>query len=604
LLENPEPAPIPRPETPREREKTHKWAEAALSDELRTLAGAAQGTRNDQLNRSAFSLGQIVGGGYLSQHEVETALYNACITNGLVSDDGEKGVLATINSGLKAGLQSPRHPQKRDAVNVATIAPQRGETRGGAVLSRSISLSTVQRTLNLGETGDGELLATIYKDQLVYDHAEKNWYLWNGHTWEKDTTAKAPDLVAYQVAAQYLQAAADLQAAGEEQLATAMTKRASSLRQRSRINNVLERAKSQPSLALTGEEWDRDAWVLGVKNGVIDLRTGDLEPGNPQNFIRKTSPTEYYGLDAPAPLWERFLQEVLAGDDALISFVQRLLGYGLTGLAVEHVLPVLWGTGRNGKGTMLETIGAVLGAELAAPTDANTLMAAGSSNGGLQPFVYDLRGTRLVWASESNEGRRLDAALVKKLTGGDTIKVRTMYSLPVTFQATYLILLLTNHKPHINADDQAIWDRIHLIPFTQRFVDAPQGGNEHLKDKALPKKLQSEAPGILAWLVRGCLDWQRLGGLRPPQSVRLATEKYRTEEDTLGLFIEERLIQKEGASVQARVLYDEYDNWCKDNNLQAMTGTAFGTKIKDKLSHRKSNGLIVYENMGLRFREG
>jgi putative DNA primase/helicase len=380
-----------------------------------------------------------------------------------------------------------------------------------------------------------------------------------------------------------------------------MTKRAGSLRQRNRINNTLNRAQAQPGVALTGDEWDSHPWRLGVANGVVDLRTGDFQPGKPSHYIRKASPTEWHGLNAMAPRWERFLLEIFDGDRDLIAFLQRLLGYGLTGLSVEHVLPVMWGDGRNGKGTLLETIGAVLGSKLASPTDASTLMAARSGGGGgPQPFLYALRGTRIVWASETNEGQVMNVGLVKRLTGGDTITCRTLHSKPVTFSPSYLILLLTNNKPHVAAEDPAIWDRLRLIPFTQRFVDDPRRENEHHKDKYLTDKLRKEAPGILAWLVQGCLEWRWRGGLYAPSSVTEATEDYRREEDILGRFLNECTICKRGAKARAKQLYRAYVQWCEENGITPRSNTTFGKKIKRfYLSRSRDEHGHYYEDIGL-----
>jgi len=469
-----------------------------------------------------------------------------------------------------------------------------------------LPLVQVKEALERGETGDGELLAALYQERLVYDHAEGRWYLWTGHRWELDRTDQVSNLVAYQVAAQYLYAAGELQRQGAAELAASMTKRSRKLRQRQRIKNALRRARAQPGLALTGKEWDADPWRLGVENGVVDLRTGSCERDEPSHYVRKTSPTKWEGLDAAAPRWERFLLEIFDGDRELIGFVQRLLGYGLTGLAVEHVLPVMWGAGRNGKGTLLETVGAVLGTDLASPTDASALMATRWGRaGGPQPFLYALRGTRIVWASEMNEGQVMNLGLVKRLTGGDTITCRTLHGKPVTFSPSYLIILLTNNKPHVAAEDPAIWDRIRLIEFTQRFVDDPRRENEHQKDKYLMETLKKEAPGILAWLVRGCLSWQRRGGLHPPAAVKHATQAYRREEDILGRFLEDCTVPKEEARTRARRLYRAYVAWCEENGITPRSNHTFGKKIRRfYLTRRRDKHGHYYEGIGLVGGEG
>lgn len=242
------------------------------------------------------------------------------------------------------------------------------------------------------------------------------------------------------------------------------------------------------------------------------------------------------------------------GDDELLRFVQRLLGCALAGLVHEHVLPIFWGSGRNGKGTLLEVVAGVLGPELAVPVPADALMEQRKGSDGPQPYLYALRGKRLAWASESNEGRRVDAALVKQLTGGDLLHVRTLHGKPVMFEPTHLLLLLTNHKPHLAADDPAVWERVLLVPFTERFVAEP-GAGEKQREAGLKEALLAEGAEILAWLVRGCMGWQMLGGLRPPAVVKAATAAYREEEDDLKPFLAERCVQRAECQIAAKLGY-------------------------------------------------
>jgi putative DNA primase/helicase len=220
--------------------------------------------------------------------------------------------------------------------------------------------------------GDASLLAKLYANRLAYDHAEKIWYLWNGYHWHTDTRKQVVNLVAGRVAAQYLRAAAEIQAeikmdddeakkAQKQQAVKELSKRAGALRFRSKIQNILVLAASQPTLALSGEEWEPNPMLLAVSNGIIDLTTGHFRTGRPADYIRTAVPTLWQGLNAPAPRWERFLEEIFPGDSELVNFMQRLLGYAITGNATEHILPIFWGNGRNGKDTFLETLRAVLG---------------------------------------------------------------------------------------------------------------------------------------------------------------------------------------------------------------------------------------------------
>jgi putative DNA primase/helicase len=451
------------------------------------------------------------------------------------------------------------------------------------------------------EDGDAGVLAKLYQHQIAYDHSQpqNGWHLWNGQYWEQDTTNQVINILRSQVAAQYVYTAADLTKAGKDDLAKPYLKRAERLHTRRRKEHVLWAAASLPGIALSGDEWDSNPWLLGVANGVLDLQTGTFRPGKPTDWIKTIAPTEWQGLETPAPRWEQFIREIFDNDVPTMAFVQRLLGYGITGLHDEHTFPVLWGTGRNGKSTLLETIKEVLGSEIAFSIPAPELMQKTDRANVARPFIAQLRGKRIVWAAETTQDRRLDAETVKHLTGGDSITARAMYSSPVTFTPGYLLLLLTNYRPKIEAADIAIWDRVHLIPFQMRFVPNPQKDNERPADLQLQRKLKAEAPGILAWLVRGCLDWQARGKLDPPAAVLAHTHEYRDEEDTVSQFIDDYCVQSPDARCGHRELYKEYVKWCKDLRLWASGSRDFGVMMRNRFESKRMTQGIYYIGIGL-----
>jgi putative DNA primase/helicase len=338
--------------------------------------------------------------------------------------------------------------------------------------------------------------------------------------------------------------------------------------------------RGRESLSLAGHEWDTDPWLLGCKNGVVDLHTGEIRPGRPEDYIKTVAPTEWQGLDYPAPAWERFLSEIFNGDTHLVSYMQRLLGMALIGSSSECVFPILWGRGRNGKSTLLETLGYVLG-DLAGPIEAEMLLDQGRNrrSGGPTSDIMALRGKRLVWGSETGESRRLNPGKIKWMTGGDSLTGREMYGKrQVSFKPTHTLFLLTNHRPQAPADDYALWQRIHLIPFTQSFVDNPNACGERRADHGLAERLKSEASGILAWLVNGALGYQR-EGLNAPPVVLEATRTYQQEEDIVGRFIEERCNLRVGAEVTAGGLYGAYQDWCEGNGLPSISNRKFSERI-------------------------
>lgn len=447
------------------------------------------------------------------------------------------------------------------------------------ILEQAIVPPDLTEYLKQNERGDAELFAVLYADKVVYDHAQKVWYLWRGSYWEEDRRREVIDMM-NSVAAEYLDRASEERARGNIEKSNHFIERARLLQTRRRIENVLYIAASLPVFALSGEEWDAHSMLLPVKNGVIDLATGDFRPSQPRDYIRAYCPVEWLGLDTPAPLWEQTLQEIFDNNADVLAFIQRLLGYSISTSTKEQVLPIFWGDGANGKSTIMDTLSAVMGGDICFSTQADSLMDIRQGDGdGARPFVVALRGKRLVWASESREGQRLNAGLIKQLTGDGYITARGLHTNPVTFKQTHKIIMLTNHCPRIaDSDDFAMWRRVLRVPFNVRFVENPKLPHERKLDKDLPKKLLAEAPGILAWLVRGCLTWQR-EGLNPPAAVIESTEKYREDEDLTGQFIEERLIVGETLTAATGDLYRVYSQWCEEYGYNPMSARAFGQRM-------------------------
>lgn len=339
------------------------------------------------------------------------------------------------------------------------------------------------------------------------------------------------------------------------------------------------------SLAIRGDEWDKQDMLLGVLNGVIELENGILRPGNPTDYIMTVAPTMFHGLDFPAPIWEKFLLDIFNNDVELVAYIQRLLGYGITGMTNHHVIPIFYGPhGRNGKGTILETMKFALG-KITYKTRSEVLLESrySAARGAADADTLAFRGKRIIWASETGDGRALNAAKLKELCGGDTLNARAPYGKrPVEFSPTHLLILLTNDRPAAPANDDALWERIHLIPFNIRFVDNPHGPNERKADHDLLEKLKAEASGILAWLVRGCIQF-KAEGLNPPDSVRFATSEYRTYEDDIGRFILEKCVCRNDVSEKISDIYNAYSPW---HELSGLPGKAISLK---KLSQRLVN---------------
>jgi putative DNA primase/helicase len=337
---------------------------------------------------------------------------------------------------------------------------------------------------------------------------------------------------------------------------------------RNKIEAMQRLAWSEPGIPVEPEDLDLDPWLLNCENGTLDLRTGEQHPHRRDDLITKLTPVAY-DPDAKAPTWEAFLERVLPSE-ALRRFVQRVVGYALTGDVSEQILPFLYGPGANGKSTLVNVILEMTGdyGKQAAP---DLLVV---KQGTHPTELADLFGARFVPSIEVEDGRRMAESLVKQLTGGDKIKGRFMRQDFWEFHPTHKVFLVANHRPTVRGTDHAIWRRIKMVPFDVTIPKEEQ-------DPRLPEKLGEELPGILAWAVRGCLQWQR-EGLGEPEEVRSATEGYRAEMDVLGAFIDERCVESPRAKAGATPLYEEYTDWCTTMGEGAETQTRFGKRLAER----------------------
>ncbi len=479
----------------------------------------------------------------------------------------------------------------------------------------SFTEDEIYKAMQSQQDGDAWLFTQIYKDQLCYDHAACKWYEWRGHYWAEDKIKEifpkinaVIDIYAKQSLKWAWRAQTEAKKGNTQDSEKAQKKQKDFLKKISILQkenwkkDILELAAAgKRSLGIVGEEWDLDPWLLGCINGVIDLKTGTFRDGKQSEYIKTACSAEWKGINRPCPKWEKFLSDIFDNNSALILFLQRLFGYSITGNTRDHILPIFWGHGRNGKGTIFSALRFIL-SPLAEPIKSEMLLDQGRirPSNAPDPDIMALRGRRIAWGSETDEGRKLNIGKVKWLVGGDTLRGRDTYGKrEVSFEPTHTLFLLTNHKPKVDPDDYALWQRIYLIPFNFSFIDEPQKANEKKRDPDLSEKLKAEAAGILAWLVRGCLEWQKQG-LNPPNEVKTATSKYQQDEDDIGQFINECCYLSSEAKVKAGILYDDYDNWCKIMGIKSITRKKFWQYIKDRFdaTPRTMTG-IYYLGIGL-----
>lgn len=480
----------------------------------------------------------------------------------------------------------------------------------GTTAPDELSIQDVVRAAFEGQNGAAGLFTRLYKNTFLYDHATGLWYDWHENFWKLEACGE-PTKAVDSVADLFKKARAHC--AGEHallsgQLMTTTGGDAEIKKIKQKLDAITHREKAcaarlgtlsgliyrrqvvefaaqgaAQSLGISGDQWDADGWLLACPNGVINLHTGELRPGRQSDYIKTVCPT----IRDPSATCPNFLQTLDAtfnGDQILIDYIQRVFGMALVGEVIEHRLFIFYGPGRNGKDTLLEIVFFVLGGDLAGPIQAELLLDQKRARSSAAPSadIMALRGRRLTWCSETNEGRRLDAGRVKLLTGGGALVGRPPFGKrEIVFKQSHTIILMTNSKPHANPDDFALWKRIDLIPFEIAFVDEPKAANERKADKHLLQKLKGEAPGILNWLIDGCLEWQRLG-LDAPDKVKTATTEYQTAEDLLLQFFDNRCLIGPNCWTLAADIYKAFKDWCADNGLDAMTGNSFGRKMGDR----------------------
>jgi len=437
------------------------------------------------------------------------------------------------------------------------------------------------------DAGNAELFAALVKNSWRYDYRRGLWLKWKGHWWSPDKDGGLYRS-AKTVVRQRARIASSLGL--DDDAVEAHRRWARKSESYGRLEAMLKLAAHERALADSGENWDKDPLLLGVANGVVDLRTGQLREGYRSDRITKHTSIPFHP-GASAPRWMQFLREIFSEDEELISFVQRAVGYSLTGSTSEQCFFACFGTGSNGKTTFLEVLRYVVG-DYGANTPFSTLEL-GSRNV-IPNDVAALEGRRLVTASETGELIRLNEARVKSLTGEDAVTARFLHREFFTFQPVAKIWLAFNHKPLVGDDSPGFWRRVRVIPFTAQF-------HSDQIEKGLVHRLKAEAPGILAWAVEGCLKWQK-DGLGTAEAVEAATRAYREEMDLIGRFLGECCEVGPTASVSAADLWLRFQSWNCDYGEKVSRRT-FAQKLTQRGFRKERRGharIWTWIGIGLR----
>lgn len=462
-------------------------------------------------------------------------------------------------------------------------------THCGKVTS-PINLGFVPERFHHTDLGNARRLVARHGANIRYCTARKHWLVWDGRRWAPDETGEIRRLAADTVRQMYGQAADEPDEAGRKALAAWALKSES----RERLDAMVSLAQSAIEVVVRATAFNADPWLLNVQNGTLELRTGYLREHRREDLITKLAPVNY-DPHAACPTWEAFVRVIMGGKQDLIDFLQRATGYTLTGDTSEQAFFMLYGMGSNGKSTLLELLRKLLG-DHAKQSEFSTFLS--RDYGGARNDIAALADARLVTASETGEGRQFAEVILKQLVGNDTISARFLYSEFFEFKPQLKLWLAMNHRPVIGEDSHAMWRRVRLVPFVVTIPDDQQ-------DKKLPEKLDAELPGILAWAVRGCLEWQK-SGLGLPAEVDTATRSYRADMDVIGAFLGDSCVIKSNVKASATPLYTTYKLWCEQGGHKALTQTTFGTRLAERgyEKGRESSGRVVWYGIGLKAPDG
>lgn len=433
-------------------------------------------------------------------------------------------------------------------------------------------------------TEDGVALAYAAEaaGRVVYDHTERRWAEWDGSRW-----IRAGKEQVFNGVREFVRAARDaaLEAAGKAPRELSKT---------GFVRGVETFVRADPRIAVEHDVWDVDPWVIGVPGGVVELRTGLLRAGRPEEYVSRQCSVAPAAVGTVAPLWLQFLEAATGGDPQTIRFLQKFLGYCLTGEVNEEVLAFFYGPGGNGKGVFLGVITAILGEyAVAMPMEAFT------ANGGAKMEYYRARmaGHRLVTASETETGATWAESQIKELTGNETpVSARHPHGRPFEYRPQFKLAMVGNHAPSLKGRSAAMERRLRVVPF-DRVPAVP--------DHELKARLRPEYPAILRWCLEGCLAWQR-ERLGTSAAVARASGAYFETQDAFGRWLDECCIFDLQLKMRAGELHSSFTQWARGNGEEAPSAVGFAEMVDrhPKLKRAKTNGIRLVIGVGLKPAEG
>lgn len=484
----------------------------------------------------------------------------------------EDGIIATLRAENKDRLDPPL-----DDDTVVSIA--RSITR--------YQPEDESTDYKLTDAGNADRFVNMFGSDIRYSNVHKKWYIWNGKFWEQDEGT----IISYAIACvRNIINEANLLPDGDRR--RELIKHSLRSEAAGRLRAIVEIASNYTQLKITPDEMDANPWLLNCENGTLNLKTGRLQPFNSADFMTKCCKTKY-DPNCPTPLWDSLMEKITNGDEEMKKYIQKAFGYALTGDISEQCIFILYGTGSNGKSTMLNVFSELMSG-YAQSTKSETFME--KKNESVNNDIARLNGARFVTAIEMQENKRMSEELIKSMTGGDKLVTRFLYGEFFEYLPQFKVFLAANHKPVIRDTTNSIWRRIKLIQFTNTFT-------EQERDKNFSAKIMAnELPGILAWAVKGCLLWQQ-EGLRTPDEVARATAAYRTEMDAFTNFFTECCVDDPEGRVSNKMLRAKYDEWSKENGEYALSQRPFSQKLIERGYQKKnSSGNGAIEWYGFRIR--
>jgi putative DNA primase/helicase len=508
-----------------------------------------------------------------------------------IADGSRNSTLTSVAGSMRArGLGEAAIEAALLAHNAEQCKPPLDEDEVRAI-ARSVSRyapgspSDVRRTMN--DAGNAERFARQWGDHVRYVPELRQWLVWSDERqWQLDSTSSVMEMAK--------RTASDIYGEGDQvndaDVRKAVAAHSAGSQQAPRLEAMLKLAQSIPALVAPIASLDTDPWALGVENGTLDLRKGVLRRPLREDYITRVAPVAF-DAEAECPTFVQFLEQITDGNQELIEYLQRLMGCMLTGDTREQRLFFLYGTGANGKSTLLNVCKEILGPDLCRQTPSETIMAR-QNRSGPTPELACLHGSRAVMTTEVDEGSFLSESLVKQMTGGDPVPARHLYGKPFEFIPCFKLLVAGNHKPTIRGSDEGIWRRIDLIPFN---VTIPS----NRRDPWLPARLRAELPGILNWALAGCRAWQNDGLKRPPAVIEAVAE-YREDMDVLGQWVSEMCEVGPDLEIRGGAAYESYRFWAVASGFRPWSSGTFGSRMHERYERRRAAGGVVYVGVALR----